>query len=114
AEGLHTVEVVRGDIEREGGSNLPPASFDAVIVSNVLFMAHHKERIAREVKRVLKKHGRAIVVDWAGSFGGLGPHPDMIVSERSAQKLFEEAGFGDVQQLPAGSYHWGFVVRKKS
>lgn len=113
-EGLHNVEVVRGDIEREGGSKLPPAAFDVVIASNIFFSATNKAGIVQEIKRVLKRSGRAIVVDWTGSFGGLGPHPDHVVSERSVRALFEAEGFANFEELPAGQYHWGFVVRKKS
>ena len=40
-------------------------------------------------------------------------HPD-VVSEREARKLFEDGGFAYVEEVSAGAYHWGFVVRKKS
>lgn len=112
AEGLHNVQVVHGDIERERGTPLPPEHFDFVIASNVLFSAEHKKNLVHEVKRVLKKTGRALIIDWSGSFGGLGPHPDHIVSERQAKKLFEESGFTFVDDVPAGAYHWGIVFRK--
>ncbi len=114
AEGLHNVEVVRGDIEAQGGSNLPPESMDFVILTNILFSATDKAAMVKEVRRVLKRTGRALVIDWAGSFGGLGPIEAHVVSEREARKLFEEAGFTYVEAVPAGSHHWGFVARKKA
>lgn len=114
AEGLHNVEILRGNIEARGGSGLPPQHFDFAIAANILFSAHHKEAVVAEAHRLLKKTGRALVIDWSSSHGGLGPHPDHIVSAADARKLFEEGGFTYVEKIPAGAYHWGFVVRKKS
>ena len=95
----------------------PPQSplehLDFVIAANVLFSAIDKEALAKEVRRVLKRTGCALVIDWSGSFGGLGPAEAHVVSEKNARALFEGAGFVFVEKVPAGAYHWGFVVRKK-
>lgn len=114
AEGLHNVEVVHGDIEREGGSHLPADQFDFCVVANVLFSVEHKKEFVQEVRRVLHRGGCALVVDWQESFGGLGPHEAHVYTEAAAHDLFSQAGFAYVDRVPAGAYHWGFVVRKKS
>lgn len=114
AEGLHNIEVIHGDIESVGGSNLPAGHFDFCILTNVLFCTEHKAAAINEVKRLLKMGGRALVVDWADSFGGLGPHPDHVITATKARAMFEGAGLAFVQDVPAGSYHWGFLVRKKA
>lgn len=113
AEGLNNVEVIHGDIGREGGSNLPTGTFDLVIATNILFVVEDKGECIAEIRRVLKKGGRVLVIDWSGSWGGLGPHTDHVVTEDAAQKLFEEHGFVVGDQVPAGKYHWGFIARKK-
>jgi len=114
AEGLHQVEVIQGNVEVLGGSNLPDNHFDFCVVANVLFSLEHKGECVAEVRRVLKSGGRALVVDWSGSFGGLGPHKDHIVTGEAARAMFEAQGFTFIEEVPAGLYHWGFVVRKKS
>lgn len=113
AEGLHNVEILRGNIEAQGGSGLPPGHFDVVIAANLLFSAYNKEAVAKEISRVLKKTGRAVVIDWSSSHGGLGPHPNHVISKNDALKLFEK-GFTHLFDIPAGAYHWGFVVRKSA
>lgn len=113
AEGLTNVEVIHGDIEVAGGSNLPAGTFDACIVANVLFALEHKGECAAEIQRILKKSGRALVIDWRGSFGGLGPHAAHVLDKDAARALFEKHGFVVGASVPAGEYHWGFVVRKK-
>lgn len=121
-EGLHNVEVVHGDIESVNGSHLPVGQFDFCIVANVLFSIEDKKGLVREVHRVLRSGGLdapwgpgcALVVDWAGSFGGLGPHESHVYTEGAAHDLFIENGFTYVGSVPAGAYHWGFIVRKKA
>jgi len=113
-EGLRNVEVLHGDISKEKGTNLPPNAFDLVLLTNVLFVVDNKEATVAEIHRVLKKGGRALVIDWTDSWGGLGPHKDHVVTEVEAKKLFEAGGFAFGEDVPAGAYHWGFLVRKKS
>lgn len=113
AEGLRNVELMRGDIERKEGSNLPPNAFDVVLLINRLFAAEHKTTISTEIHRILKRGGRALVIDWSDSHGGLGPTPAHVYSAKEAQTLFEEAGFSVVGSVPAGAYHWGLIIKKK-
>ncbi len=113
-EGLHNVEVVHGNVERSGGSHLPDDNFDVVIISNLLFGVEHKDAVVKEARRVLRKSGRAVVIDWSDSFSGMGPHPDHVVTADHAQTLFELGGFTVGDTLPAGTHHWGFIARKNS
>lgn len=112
-EGLMHVHVVHGDIETLGGTQLPADHFDTALLTNVFFSAEHLVGIAEETRRILKKNGMAVLVDWRESFNGLGPHPDHVVSQEKVQKAFESKGFVFVASIPAGEYHWGVLVRKK-
>ena len=112
-EGLHNVEVVHGNVEKKGGSHLPDENFDLVIIANLLFAAEYKEALAKEAHRVLRKGGRVLIIDWTESFGGLGPHPDHVVSADHAQTLFELNGFTRLGAVPAGAYHWGMIMKKR-
>lgn len=112
AEGLDNVEVVAGNIERLGGTHLPDGTFDAVIIANSLFAVDNKPAVAAEAARVLRPGGRALVIDWEDSFGGLGPHTGHVVSKQAAQELFVAAGFKVTNEATAGYYHWGLVLRK--
>ena len=113
AEGLHNIEVVHGDIQHVGGSNLPGASFDFCIIANVLWAVECKPCLAEEAARILKRGGRALIVDWSGSWGGLGPHPRAVVGRTDALTLFESHGFTPAGDIPAGGYHWGVILKKK-
>ena len=112
-EGLNNVEVVAGNIEKVGGTHLPEAMFDAVIIANSLFAVEDKAAVAHEAARVLRPGGRALVIDWEDSFGGLGPHAKMLVTAAQAKEFFAQAGFADDGKAPAGAYHWGLLFRKE-
>lgn len=112
-EGLHNVEVVRGSLEKLGGTKLPDATMDVVMLANGLFSVDHKEVAAAEAYRVLRKAGRLVLVDWTSSHGGLGPHQDQVVTAAHAKKIFEAAGFVHAEDIPAGAYHWGLILRKR-
>lgn len=113
AEGLRNVEVIHGNVEKSKGSHLPAGNFDVVIVANLLFAAEHKDAVAREACRVLRVGGRALLVDWKGSFGGLGPQEGHIISADTARRVFEAEGFMHIEDVPAGAYHWGMVLKKR-
>ena len=113
AEGLHNIEVVRGTIEKPGGTKLPDATMDVAVLANALFSIEDKEAAAAEAYRVVRRAGRLILVDWTDSHGGLGPHPDHVVSQAQARSIFEAAGFAQPEDIPAGAFHWGLILRKR-
>lgn len=111
-EGVGNVEILWGDIESPNGSKLAPHSMDRVLVSNVLFQAEDKERVAKEASRILKPSGMALVIDWTASHGGLGPTEGHVVKAADARRLFLNNGFAEVREVPAGDFHYGILFRK--
>ena len=111
-ENLSNVEIIWGDSEPPGGTKLADNSVDLAVVSNVLSQAESKEGILNEAKRILKPHGRALVIDWRESFGGMGPHPNFVVTKEAAQKMFLNSGFTLEGEVNADDYHYGFLFRK--
>jgi ubiquinone/menaquinone biosynthesis C-methylase UbiE len=113
-EGLDNVEAVWGDIEELGGSGLQEQTVDAVIVSNVLFLAEEKDVLVQEISRVLKQNGKVLVVEWKDSFGGLGPQSDKIVPLTEAKDLFKKHNFNLQYEIQAGAHHYGVVFKRSS
>jgi hypothetical protein len=60
----------------------------------------------------LKVGGRALVVDWSDSFGGIGPEPKKVVTKIAAQEMFEKNGFHLDREINAGSHHYGLIFKK--
>ena len=109
SRGITNIETVWGDFERLGGTKLKDDALDAVILSNTLFQVDLRESMVNELKRVMKRGARLLIVDWAGSYDGLGPQPDRVVSEYVATELFVSAGFHKVKDFRAGPHHYSLV-----
>ncbi|MHB8660725.1 MAG: class I SAM-dependent methyltransferase [Minisyncoccota bacterium] len=103
------IETIWGDIEKPGGTHLRDATLDAVILANMLFQIENRFGCIGEIKRVLKQGGKLMVVDWAGSYGGMGPAPDKVVSEHDAEAAFISGGFHKVKSFRAGPHHYGII-----
>jgi len=111
-EGLGNVEVLWGDIEVSGGTKLRDRSVDIAILSNILFQLEDKPGCAKEVSRILKPKGRVLIVDWDGSYGGLGPSQESVYKAADARALFENLGYVYESEIKAGEHHYGFSMSK--
>ena len=106
---LRNIETVWGDCEKPGGTLLKDHALDAVILSNTLFQLEKKEGAIAEIRRVLTPGGKLLVVDWAGAYGGLGPHPEHVVSEHDAEALFITGGFHKQKSFRGGPHHYAIL-----
>lgn len=105
----HIIETVWGDVEKLGGTHLRDASLDVVLVANLLFQVENRYGLLNEIKRVLKPGGKVMLVDWAGSYGGIGPVTEKVVSEHDAEALFIGSGFHKEKSFRAGPHHYGII-----
>src|ERR687892_379589 len=94
----------------------PDAQFDVVLST---LMLHHlprkvRQQGAREIRRVLKPHGRVLVVDFAHAQSKSGLlahfHRHGHVDPREIIALLEEAGFRCVESGPVGISSLQFVL----
>lgn len=105
------IETVWADVEKAGGTLLKDKALDAVMLSNTLFQLEKKKEALFEIKRVLKPGGKLLVVDWAGAYGGLGPHPLHVVHEHDAEQLIIEAGFQKIKAFRGGPHHYAILFQ---
>lgn len=110
ARGFKNVEVLWGDIERVGGTKIKDGAVDAVVISNVLFLAEDKDGLLREASRILKTGGKLLLIDWGDSFNNLGPSPAMVVTKDEARALCEGAGFVFKNEVPVGEHFYGLLM----
>ena len=103
------IETVWGDIEKPGGTHLRDASLDAVLLANTLFQVENRFGLLKEIQRVLKPGGKLMVVDWAGSYGGIGPSPERVVPEHAAEEFFISGGFYKAKSFRAGPHQYGIL-----
>ncbi len=111
-EHLSNTQVVWGDIEELGGTNIAEGSLDAAIIVNTLFQIEDKDTALREIARTLRVGGKLFVIDWSESWSGMGPQPGQVLTEQSARDLCESQGFTFERSFDAGGHHYGLAFRK--
>lgn len=109
---LGNVTPKRVNLEREGGSGLGPSSTDWVVLKDMLFQNEQKQVILEEVARVLKPGGQAIIMEWNPKASAVGPEKKLRIEPEALKSWLGAAGFVVTQEVPAGGYHYAFVVKK--
>lgn len=107
-QGLTNVQAIRGDLEREKGSTLSEKSIDIVFCANVLFQVKNRSAVIREAKRVLKKKGKLVIIEWRVE-ASWGPQVHTRLSREDFVTLAEKEGFILEKEFPAGSHHYGLA-----
>lgn len=111
--GLTNIETKRANLEAEGGSGLPDASCDWVILANMLFQNKDKSVILKEAKRILKDSGSIIVIEWDnGKKCPVGPDEKLIIPKESMVELFQSIGLKASAKIPVSSFHYGLILKK--
>lgn len=109
--GISNIECIWGDIETRGGTKISDQSVDAVIISNVLFQAEDKIGLIDEARRILKKTGKVLLIDWSDSFGGMGPTKHNVITQSDAKELFEKRGFKLEENITTSAHHYGIIFK---
>lgn len=111
-KGLKNIKYIWGDLDESGGTKIRDHSVDRVLASNVLFQVEKPESFINEISRILKrKTGKVLLIDWADSFGGMGPTPGSVVKPDVARTMFENAGFIFEKDINAGDHHYGLIFK---
>jgi ubiquinone/menaquinone biosynthesis C-methylase UbiE len=110
---ISNIDIVWGDLEHLGGTKLRENSMDAVMICNLFFQIQNKDGLCLEAKRILRPNARVMVVDWAGSFGGVGPVETDVISKIQMTDFFQDHGFVLDREIAAGAEHYGLIFRKK-
>lgn len=110
---ISNIDIVWGDLEHLGGTKLRENSMDAIMICNLFFQIENKDALCLEAKRILRPNSRVMVIDWAGSFGGVGPLEKDVISKIKMTELFLDHGFVLDREIAAGAEHYGLIFRKK-
>ena len=90
---------------------LEDQSLDLLINVNTLHEFRDKNKIAKEMQRVIKSDGRVVIIDFKKEDSGFGPPLAIRVSEDQAKQLFEERGFACVKSSEL-LYHYLMVFHR--
>ena len=109
---LSNIDIIWADLDHLGGTKLRENSIDAVILANILFQLPQKDDTCMEIKRILKRTGRILVIDWSNSIGGIGLKSSDVFTRDQAVKLFYSHGFVEDREIDAGTGHYGIILKR--
>lgn len=112
--GLSNVLVKRVNLEKESGSGLDTHSMDWVVIKDVLVQNRKKDVILKEVARVLKPGGHAILMEWSPGEPLVGPDVELRIGKEQLRSLVEEAHLAVEKELNVGEFHYAFLVKNNS
>lgn len=107
-ERVFNVELRKADVEK--GVPLPQNFADLVLMTNLLFECKDKKKVLAEGKRILKRGGWILVVDWKEDSGSFGPQNK--VSKEEIKNLAKEIGLQIEREFEAGNFHYGILFVK--
>jgi len=108
-EGFANIIPIVADIEKPKGTGLESGSMDACVIANALFQVGDQFAFLKEAFRILKPQGELLVIDWIGSFKGMGPPEKNVLKKDSLIEMAGEIGFKLNRTIGAGEYHYGLI-----
>jgi len=108
-EKIYNVEIRKADVEEK--VPLLPESVDLVLMTNLLFECKNKRKVLEEGKRILKKGGKILVVDWKENLPKeIGPEEK--VKKEEIKEIAKELGLKLKEEFEAGDFHFGLIFEK--
>jgi ubiquinone/menaquinone biosynthesis C-methylase UbiE len=107
-EKLFNIDPLKGNVE--GKTTLVSESCDLVLMTNLLFQVDDIKKVFDEAKRVLKKGGKILVVDWKEKTE---VGPEKRVSVEKIKEVAKEMGLIFEKEFEAGIYHFGLIFSKE-
>jgi ubiquinone/menaquinone biosynthesis C-methylase UbiE len=112
-EKLDNIRTHWSNLEKFGALKIHDQTQDFVLVVNVLFQNKNRESIIKESIRLLKQHGKILIIDWAPGRFPVGPEPDQKITPESIRALLGQLGLIELKYFNPGKYHFGFIFEKQ-
>lgn len=103
------VELIQADIANTG---LDDNIADVCVIGFVLHEMSSPQLLVKEIYRLLKVNGKALIIDWQAKEPPPGPPRAERISKEDAMALFTSAGFEGTQVKVDGENHYAIVAVK--
>jgi ubiquinone/menaquinone biosynthesis C-methylase UbiE len=110
SEEVFNIKTIVCDLENIKGLELKDNFTDLILMTNLLFQLENRKQVFKEGKRILKRGGQILVVDWKEG-SPFGPREGRI-SAKEVKKIAMDAGLEIEKEFEAGDYHYGLVFTK--
>ena len=111
-EGISNIVTKNVNLEIKEGSGIKKGSVDWVIMINMLFQNSNKDSIFSEAKRILKKKGKILLIEWKEGDLPIGPDRKIKISKKQMIGMVGENGLKVKREVEASSFHYGLVLER--
>jgi ubiquinone/menaquinone biosynthesis C-methylase UbiE len=106
------IKYIWSDIEVVGATHIPEA-VDLTLLVNMLWHLGDPSSAIREMARLTKRGGHALVIDWKPSATGIGPAAEKRISLAEVKRLVTVDGLFEVEEeFEAGKAHYGLLFKR--
>ena len=109
---LPQVKAIWSDLEVLKATKIETASLDAATLINILGLVKNRANVLKELVRLMKIGGRALIIDWKNEDIPIGPDLKNRISPKEVKELCSRLGLKIEEEFEAGPYHYGFSVSK--
>jgi len=108
---INNIEIIKADITQK--LPLEENSIDVYFIANVLhgFDKEEKIKVLKEVKRVLKKGGKLVVIEFKKEPTPIGPPLEIRISEEELKEFLENFGFQFEKSWEISPYNYLIIFK---
>ncbi|MBU1907639.1 methyltransferase domain-containing protein [Patescibacteria group bacterium] len=110
--GVVNLKTIWSDIDIFGAAPIEAGSLDLTLLVNNLYLSKDRPALVREMARLTKAGGRAVVVEWSLEKSPLGPPIEQRIGLEDAKKIFASPLFTALEVFAAGPYHYGLLFNR--
>ena len=111
-ENLNQIETVWSDLEIYQGTKIDSDSLDSALLVSVLSQSNDYKAILQETKRMLRRDGRLLIVDWDNNKSPFDINPEKRLNKEELKKTADDLGWQIAEDFPAGKYHYALLLIK--
>ena len=109
---LKQVKTIWSNLEMFNATFVESESVDVGLLINVLNQSNKRVEMIKEVMRMLKHHGKLLIIDWNNVSFALGPISEHKVNVELLKSGLRRLGMKLEEEFVAGEYHYGLIFTK--
>lgn len=111
-DGVSNLKTIWANLETYHSVKLADNILDIAFLINILFQSKEHLTLFQEAKRLLKKGGKLLVIDWNKTSAPFGPPLVDRVSSKEVKSLAGSLGLTPIDEFVPGKYHFAVVFIK--
>lgn len=109
---LKQIKTVWSNLEIFNATAIETESLDVIFLVNTLHQSQKRVDVIREARRMLKRNGKLLIVEWNDSDLPAGPPPENKVKIDLLKNGMQKLGMRLEEEFSAGNYHYGLIFIK--